>query len=201
MILLPDHKAVFISTTRCGTHSMFAVLKERYGGEHYKLRGDYHTRTVPGYARGWLKFVVTRNPYSRLASIWRVTQRNVSIAYGSKYKLRDGPFLDWPEYAKTLAEMAERAAIPQQGPTRIHLPQHQWLWKVPYDVILRLEDLDAECRKKLPFWTGPDRIERAPNVTDDWGPPWRELLQTHPETKDRARRWAGSDFDQFEYER
>ena len=190
MIVSDKHKFVFVSTMRCGTHTMFNALQGPvYQGYHEQRHGGYHNRIVPPRAKDWFTFAVSRNPYSRLVSIWRV------ITQGTRYRhytpLGKCSFPLFACWCAAEPNIGKRAGM--------LLPQGQWLDGIRLDTILRLEDLDAEV-KRLPFWTGPDHVEPAPNRTCIGQPHW-STYYSDPEIIAAAQDWAGDDFETYGYQR
>ena len=180
MILLPDLKAVYVSCPRTGSHTMFAVLTNRYGGSHYEPWDDYHRRDILPDCADWYKFTNVRNPYSRAVSIWR--------AMGMERKFRVAEM--------TFAAFAENLANGKLIAWRITLAQHVWHGENEYDEILKVESLDEDA-KRLSFWNGPDHIPVATNTTQ--GRPWIDEY-TGAIARD-IETWAGPEFERYGYER
>ena len=173
---------------RCGTHTMFNVLQGPvYYGAHFQDLDGYHGRKIPGKATDWFTFAVSRNPYSRLVSIWRViTQGERYRHYTPLGKCSFGLFACWCAAEPNIGKRAGML-----------LPQGEWLKGIRLDAVLRLENLDQEA-KRLPFWRGPDHIEPAVNRTCDGQPPW-PTYYSDPDIIAAAQEWAGGDFDTYGY--
>ena len=188
MIVSDKHKFVFVSTMRCGTHSMFAVLRgQPYCGYHEQHPGGYHNRIIPGKAQDYFTFAVSRNPYSRLVSIWRViTQGERCRHYTPLGKPTFPHFVCWAAAEPNIDKWAGML-----------IPQHRWLKGIRLDAVLRLEELDQEV-KRLPFWTGPDHVDPASNRTCIGLPHW-SAYYTDPVIITAARQWAGADFETYGY--
>ena len=188
MIVSDKHKFVFVSTMRCGTHTMFNALQgPPYHGYHERRLDSYHGRIIPDKAKDWFTFAVSRNPYSRLVSIWRV------ITQGERYR-HYTPLGQCP-FAKFVCWAAAEPNIDRWAGMLI--PQHRWLKGIRLDTVLRLENLDREV-KRLPFWQGPDHIEPASNRTCDGQPPWY-IYYSDPDIIAAAQEWAGDDFQTYGY--
>lgn len=189
MVISEPLEFVYVSNQRCGSHTMFCVLCERYGGVHRKEFG-YHCRVVPEQYETWFTFSTCRNPYSRAVSIWRATTKGVS-PYTKRF-----PFAgligsrEFPAFARWLPEGGA-------DPTRTMCwPQHKVLSLVRLDDVLHIENLDEEA-KRLPFWDGPDHIEPWTNQTHESQPDWKTLYTD--ELAECIQEWAGSDFERFGY--
>jgi len=185
MIILPNHKAVYISCERTGSHTMFKVLKERFGGYHYKGHG-YHGRVIPKDCRGWFTFATCRNPYARAVSIWWAATKNVR-ACGQRW-------VEQAEWNKTFGGFAQWLSKHPPGPT-ILWPQHRWFSGVLVNQFMHLEYLSDECRM-LPLWEGPGPEGHEGKTPHE---PWETYYD-----EDIARNiqmWAGAEFEMFGYSR
>ena len=198
MMILPNAEAVYISHQRCGTHTMFEVLREHYCGWHYKGDG-YHGRRVPDKYADWFHFSTCRNPYSLAVSIYRITMLHAD--YSVRWHVPEiVGATGWLNFARWLGE--DRHWDWAIGPS-ILLPQYVWFETLKLSAILRLEHLEEEANR-LPFWHGPAHIDPAANRTcfgscDD-GAPWQSFY-----ADDRVVRaiqaWAKTDFEDLGYDR
>jgi hypothetical protein len=193
MIIGKKHKFVYISHQRAGSHTMFHVLKNRYGGFHYKGDG-YHGRKIPNQYKKFYTFSTCRNPYSLAVSIWRVTVDGVKPrSYGAKFgvyrKVRSNNFKD---FAKWLSKATRRHSH------SIIMPQHLWFKGVRrLDTILHIEDIKIAVLA-LPFWDKSVRVGYAKNRTDRGQPHW-STYYTNPRVVDWVQQWAGPDFKKLGY--
>jgi len=222
MILLPDDHAVYISHPRCGSHTMFAVLKKYYGGLFFTGDG-YHSRILPESVAGWYVFSTCRNPYSLAVSIWRATTSTGSDFQRERWKFSEhmqdadaDTYLDgraagstesrsFGAFARLLAKTDftdPNYLLMDCRFSPLAYPQHIWFSLVVYQNVLcrvmRLERLEAEFRL-LPFWHGPNFLPRAANSTSDGkGPPWQKFYE-QPGVAADIEKWAGTDFEMFGY--
>lgn len=184
---LPDHAAIFVSTAKAGTNTMYAVLSKHYGG---RLSGGFHATQLP--ARASCVFTTCRNPYTRALSGWSsLTQRPGSkgksgqLVYES-IKRRQNPD-DFDLFCEALADGWIASPIAE--------PQHRWHDKFHPDTVLHLENLADEFRA-LPFSTGAP--EAWPVQNDSRA--HYTLDRLTPRAIDAIRRWAGPDFERFGYD-
>ena len=196
MIILPEHKAVYISHQRCGSHTMFDVLCNKYGGFHW--RGDsYHGRAVPPEYADWYWFSTCRNPYSLAVSIWR------STGYGKCWRfseiVADSGFLAFSRIL-TLLDWSFPPTWGIDG-SGMSMSQREWFEPVRHNLaaVLPLETL-ADAVTKLPFWREGDELGYANNRTDLGRPSWRTYYEDERAVKN-VQQWAGPDFDIFHYDR
>lgn len=186
---------MFVSTPKCGTHTMYDYLHRHYGPlrEH-----GFHESRLPAdlTARGWCVWTLTRNPYARLVSLWWTTtvrpldadadvRRRVEAYCGG-----DSGFWAFLRWLPT--------KFPDDG---LWQPQRYWLRRTPITHAVKMEELPGSLRA-LPWWDGPDELPRL-NVSTE-NPPnaghgdWRRHY-TEREMR-LARAWAQDDFDQYGYD-
>jgi len=203
MIILPKHKAVYISHQRCGSHTMFDVLCAKYDGYHCMDDG-YHGRVVPVEYRDWFWFSTCRNPYSLAVSIWRATAANLDdLAYSEQWCFaalaRDRSFT---EFTKVLIRL-DWSWKPtwQLDPTGISMSQTEWFEPVHENLkaVLQIESL-SNAVTHLPFWQEGVEVGHAKNRTDEGQPAWQTYYED-PEAVANVQRWAGQDFEIFGYDR
>jgi hypothetical protein len=66
MIISHEHKLLFLSSPKCGTHSGYQLLLS-YGGETIEAQ---HGVIVPDEYKDYFIFTFVRNPYDRVASMY-----------------------------------------------------------------------------------------------------------------------------------
>ena len=77
MILFPSQKIVLITPPKCASISLHVSLPAYGGIQVYGPQGDDssypigpHTSHIPSHAQDYRAYVVYRNPYDRLVSLW-----------------------------------------------------------------------------------------------------------------------------------
>ena len=185
MILLPLHKAVFVSTPKCATNTMYEVLKAEYGGQQ---TGDaFHWNRVPRECLDWFSFTVCRNPYARAVSVW------ASSRGAERYGVRDRVGSDEirPLFEYLLSNPPWRSMF---------MAQHEWLANVRLNTVLRLEDLENELWR-LTFWTGSSTLPRKNPTYPDMRKPWKWYYEQDAALQPLVEQWAGLDFERYGYSR
>lgn len=197
MILSHDHKFVFISTPKTGSHTFFTLLTNDYfHGE--RLGPLYHRRDMPEDVDGYTVFSTCRNPYERAVALWHSV---LHIEKEDRYRktwlsvLDDDSFLSFCRY---LAQRRMDIETIRGGPRlpMIAVPQWRWYQGMPGDTIpLHLENFEEEFNA-LPFITEHHQI---PHVLKREHASFDELKT--PEITDCINHWAEHDFKRFGYKR
>lgn len=176
MIVSKQHNFVFISQTRCATHTMYEVLQRDYRGQlHRAADGSMHNNQIPERYRDRFTWTIVRNPYSRILSTW--------------YLIRGRPHIP-PTFAEFTHSLITKPRKRYDWPC----PMHEWLEPIRVDHICRFEDL-PRCMWDLPFWHGPERLPKlyTSHTPKQW---W---LGYTTETATHVRLWAGEDFERYGY--
>ncbi|HET6442542.1 MAG TPA: hypothetical protein VFH53_09210 [Phycisphaerae bacterium] len=190
MIVSKARKFCFVSTPKCGTNSLYAVLQAAFVG--VRQPPGFHRNTIPAGARGLFRWTVVRNPFARAVSIWWSTVKNpknrrVARAELLKAKGRDDleAFMEW--ILEGPAESLARRCLRQN--------MTDWLRPAePFQAVLHLERLEQEVLE-LPFW----KPVPLPHLNrSDGRPPWRTFITSR--ARDLVLAWAGEDFERFGYE-
>ena len=176
------YKFVFISTPKCGTNTMFDLVEEHYDAT--RVTGNYHHTAVPAKYGHFLKFVICRNPYTRMVSLWMSTTQQAEDRYALRRNCSGNPdnftaFVTW---------------VTSTGwPHYLLTTQCSHLQGVRVDTILRLEHL-ADDFKVLPFFKGefPDQKLNAGYYD------YNKIMTV--QAKSMIRSWAKCDFERFGYE-
>jgi hypothetical protein len=198
MIISHEHKFVFVSTPKAGTHSMFPFLEKHYGG--LRQTGPYHRREVPPKCEDYFIFAVVRNPYNRAVSAWW------HLLYRMPYREIWRPIVgavDFAHFVKWACAWRARhnAWPPNRGNEVLH-NQTEWLSVMPrLDAVLHLETL-AQDFSRLPFCVGEPIIQRRNSggkgvEVSDYGR-WEDYM-TPEAVKMIAMQWAQPDFKRFGY--
>lgn len=192
MILLPDHHAVFISTPKVATHSMYQYLIEHYGGHHKGglTQTPYHPRVIPAEARNWMRFTNVRNPFTRAVSTW--------YSFSRKNKNRDEIVATWGgntflHFCKWL--LARDPNVLPYGAFETQTAWHEQNARTADLHFLRLEHL-TEDFAQLPFAGTPPPIPYKHVRQHEYGE-WRD--QYNGETKLLIAEFAEDDFSQYGY--
>lgn len=201
MRISKQHFFVFISTPKCGTHTIYQMLRDRFP-EGLKNHGLHNTR-IPQAYRDWPRWTVVRNPFSRAVSLWWSTCRcHPQDRYGA---IRGcGAMDDFPRFARWLASL--RGNTPHDP---LFLSQSEWLEPVQPIQALHLEHLGNELKRML-WWkegvelpqinTTKEKIKAQSEAEgiDIQRLTWLELCRDEAVQED-IRAWAGLDFHQFGY--
>ena len=138
MILLPKHRAIFISQSRCCTQTMYEALREDYGGEQISIHA--HDNNIPRQFWHWFTFAIVRNPFDRVVSLW-----------------------NWNNQGRSLEEFCRWLLNEAVSP----LPQAQWLANVNLSMALPFERF-PECLGWLPFWNNTTVPHRHKKEHKPW---------------------------------
>jgi len=194
MILSREHKFVFISTPKTGSHTFFKLLVEEYDGK--RLEGAFHRTEMPPNIDGYTVFSTVRNPYERLVALWNslLFAKPDPHAYRDTWLsvIRKDDFLTFCKFAAKHKDHIE--TMPEVRTPTLMMPQHRWYRRLPDNVLpLHLENIDAEF-KALPFVNDdviiPHELKREHATWDD--------LKSD-EIIELANIWAGEDFEKFNY--
>jgi hypothetical protein len=194
MILSREHKFVFISTPKTGSHTFFKLLPEQFNGK--RMDGPFHRTEMPMNTEGYTVFSSVRNPYERLVALWNslLHTKPDPHAYRDTWLsvIRKDDFLTFCKFAAKNKDKIETMADVRM-PT-LMMPQHRWYRRLPDNVIpLHLENIEEEFHA-LPFVTDrviiPHELKRRHATWDD--------LKTD-EIIECANQWAGEDFEKFGY--
>lgn len=186
MVILPEHKAVFVSTPKCATNTMYRVLT---GPPFNGIRQGphFHNRDVPTECRDWFTFSIVRDPYSRAVSIWWRTIHDTT----ARRIFRDSAPHDLAGFVRWLT------ARPLEAKSRrLCDSQSEWLRPVRLDRTLALEGLFLGLLT-LPFWrAGVD----VPHSNQCKGrPDWVQYMTD--DAVAAINEWANEDFYTFGYPR
>jgi len=190
MILCHQHRFVYVSTPKAGTHTMFRYLSERYGGHRI---GAYHRRHVPLGHLDYFVFAVVRSPYSRAVSAW------YHLLHREPYRSLWRPTVRRDDFRGFMEWMSRgHWQRPGMRGNVVMCPQDEWIAGINRapDAILRIENINQEFAQ-LPFATGPQSIPDDFSYSQVYGD-WRDMIDA--EMAALVRQWAGSDFARFGYE-
>jgi len=180
MIQNDEHEYVFVSTMKCGTHTMYELLKG-LGGRRV---GGFHTcdpRLIP---LGYFVFTVCRNPFTRAVSIWWST-----CVRDDRYRFRR--FMpDWKSF-ECFAECLLR--FKNKPPHILLATQTKWHGPVVFDRYLKLENLEPEFNA-LPFVQ--DHVVLPRLNTSTYKDYWEAYT---PDAIEMVREWGKEDFEKFGY--
>ena len=184
MMQAPDW--LFVSTTKCATRTMYAVLPQ-FGGERVD---GFHSRPVGQDNR--FTFAVCRNPLSRAVSTWWSTCKRDH----DKYAFRKASGCDvggFPKFVEWLTQEAPK--------DKLTMTQDDWHAGHRVDRFIWTENLDSDFYH-LPFIQGVARWESdkmpVEGATDPLREPWQDYHT--PETVAMIAEWAAEDFERFGYE-
>lgn len=182
MIVDIDRKWVFVSTPKCATNTMYAVLPQ-YNGQRV---GGFHQRDK-GILVNTFSFTICRNPYDRAVSIWWSTCHPHEKEYKSKR--------DYRAYLKDPTNFEEFILwfISHKGP---FISQTGWLKGLNINRYLRMEDLKKEFLT-LPFINKPPKEWPIENQTRNIRKHYSEYMT--PKAIAAVQKWAVGDFEKLGY--
>jgi len=186
MIIGP--KYVFISTPKCGTHTMYWLLKNHYGGKQKK--GAYHQKNVPKIHQKKFLFTVTRNPYSRAVSAWTSLLKPGAEDRYRKSWSRYCPASDFTSFMELLANRRPHTAAGAIAT----IPQYAWIGRNKCRAI-KIENLQEEFNE-LPF---VDKFIEIPHLLKRTDESWKEVITD--KSLQFIHKWAGKDFKRFGYQK
>lgn len=187
MMISHEHRFVFVSTPKAGTHSMYELLGQ-YGAHRY---GGYHETHLPPDVKGYYHFTTCRHPIDRLVAAWysllfHSDHRDAFVRHVGNDTLP--AFLRW-----VMKHPNHRNLI---GPGKMTItPQSVRLKHLRLDGVIRMERL-AQDFANLPFVDAPVDI---PHALSRPHPPWHVLIP-EPLLHDVVR-WLAPDFQCLPYER
>lgn len=187
MVILPEHKAVFVSTPKCATNTMYQVLT---GAPFNGIRQGphFHRLDVPPEYESWYTFTVVRNPYARAVSIWWRTVHDTT----ARRIFRDQAPHDLAEFVRWLSHNPHDAQS-----RRLSFSQARCHQNMRFDAIIHLENLAAEIHK-LPFWPASGATLHHLNVTQNCGN-WRRYMTD--DVIAAVDEWAPEDCEMYGYAR
>jgi len=183
MLILPEHRLVYLDHMKNATHTLYHVLGQ-CGAINEGVHHGY--RDLPRYCLDWGVIAAVRDPYTRAVSVWR----HLRARGTSELRLQmPGPHT-WERSMEWIAAFTRG---------RAHWFGSSEAWYRRFNVVhvLHVETLEADFRQ-LPFaHLHPQPLPRL-HVTgpDDSGPATmseRAVAAIH--------RWAGADFEEYGYER
>ena len=196
MIISDKYKYIFISTPKCGTHTMFKLLTKYFDGKRVRTNG-YHSTVIPDNIdiNEYTVFTTVRNPYTRLVALWH------SILY-----VRDDYTNSWSKYlpdkslesfVKLLAENKNNVRAIKAKMPKLVTPQYLWVKNMPHKTkFLHIEniteDFDALDFVKNKTYSIPHELKRN-HIK------WPEIKNNNIIT--HANLWAGNDFELFNYQK
>lgn len=187
MIFLHDRKLIYVGTPKSGTHSMEALLVERFGGE--LVPGiDYHSREVPVQLiiDGYRTFSAVRHPESRAVSIWHHITRRDPYCNWWLPRLTDDSLTATLKYL--VAHRDKR--VPGLRGEQVLYSQVRWLRDLATSFVLRLETLVVDLVANGFAATDADAYHK------NWDP--YEQPDLTDEQRALIRLWAADDYRWYE---
>jgi len=194
MIVNRKYKFVYLSMTKTASESLRPFFLHIRGSKNPDVRNRkgvrnfrHHDRVPPSYAASYDKIVAIRNPYTRIASIYAMAQRNnLNIPYESFEELVD-----------YLLEDVQKDQNEDYDWIR-WLPTWKYLEPIKnVKHILKFENLQEDIAK-LDFLKGKrvylSHINRSSKYES-----FDELAT--PEIIEKVNLWAGKDFELYGYEK
>jgi len=189
MIISSNHKYVYISTPKAGTHSLYDLLVKHFDGK--KIDGPYHNREIPSYCldSNYKIFTTVRNPLSRTLSIWNSLTQRENYKYIYLKLIGSDKFLDFVKWITTV----EPSKI-NTGKGRILLHrQSVYLRNLPIDYFIKIEHLNIDFPR-----LGIGQLDSYPHMLSRSYTSW-DMLKC--ETSSRIlREWLLPDYDFLGYD-
>lgn len=194
MIVMHEHRSVFVSVPKCGTKTLYEYLPAVLGGIRIQSAG-FHGVRIPSRLSDYRVLTCVRNPYERAVSLWWSTCRRGGDRYGFRARVtsRGGDPASFEDFMWMLIEDAP--CVAWLGP-----PMSEHLRGVPVGVVLRLESLAADLAAAFPEqknWPGLP----VNNATRLDRPSAAEYLAGNFTSRQLVEQWARNDFERFGYER
>ena len=143
---------MFIAVPKTGTRTIYKVLEEQYDGR----RQVDHQISVPGVNRNFFTFIIKRNPYDRICSVyWALCRRNPkSDAYGWIKSLNERGLANNLENFLLIVKSGKKHRVNHP------IPQYKYYRGNRIDRVLRFENLQEDFNQ-LPFVKGPFELPHA----------------------------------------
>ena len=183
MIRNDEHKYIFVSTMKCGTHAVYAMLKS-LGGRRV---GGFHDNNPALIPEGYFLFTVCRNPFTRAVSLWQ----NTCIKH-DRYRFRRflEDYTDFTQFTDLLVRWKRKEVSAGHV---LMVNQIHWHGHLTFDKILKLETLQSDFNS-LPFITESTPLPRL-NVGG-----YGDYKQHYtPEAVGNILEWAADDFKKLSY--
>lgn len=188
MIIGPDY--VFISVPKAGTHTMYWILKNHFGGKQQK--GAYHQKNVPKAHRKKFLFTMVRNPYARAVSAWTSLTKTDPRYKKAWVKQAGGP--DFESFMRLIAINRPKTRLPG---IIAPIPMHEWIGGIKFDKIIKIENLANDIHT-LPFIKDAEfKIPQLLKRTDK--DEYEKYLDD--KTIPLIHKWAKTDFKDFGYKK
>lgn len=222
MIILHEHKWIYVATPKTGTRSMINWLETHFPEGIEKIGPpSHHVTQVPDHlkrkCKGYRFFTTVRSPYSRMVSLWWSTCMRETGHYHFKEKMEKAGAGN-NERLEAFVSYIVRHPSTHQGVNIGHwgtVPQVDFLGSdfIPNPLVLKMEELPYysqenvdpnNCLMNLPFAT-PCAVADFPymnrsvpgeTLTPDW---WHAHLT--PRIIRMIDQWGNEDFVRFQYSR
>lgn len=186
MIYSIKHKYFWVSVPRTGTSSMMSFLIENYTGNRH---GMWHQLQIPKQYAHYHRFMVVRNPFTRLASWWRWCVYGKKHPYGVAFK--DTSLLYFLQWLVDHQHDCDTRNL------KYWCNQTEFAEEYKPNTVLKLENIKEDLLK-LPFVSKPVPVFKQHHKT--YGQqPW--LQYYGPKEIALVLRHSGVDFDTFGYDR
>ena len=190
MMILKEHRHVFIAVPRTASRSTYTWLARYYGGATV---GSYHQWRVPDHYKDFTIFIGVRNPYERCFSFYWWTCKEPPK--GGK-PLR----ADFATYMEHLIETKYGKGKENNKVPEIHGSMKNYYDNSGASVFIRLEHFQKDVMKKLPFVKGtPPAMPRKHGCRNKPQRRFTEVIRAREEQL--VWDYCKEDFDFFGYKR
>jgi len=181
MFICDNPKFVYVSFTKSGSSSMYALFNQHYAG----LNKPRHHRKIPDEYSIYPSFTVVRNPYSRMVSWWWSICKVGGDRYGHRKELAQAGLTE------SLADFCTLwSTKPESATSQSFIIENV----NDFDCVLKLENIEEDFNA-LPFVATHIEIPKA-NVKNK--PHWKDLI-TPEAIKVINQHWE-NDFTLLNYE-
>lgn len=215
MLVSDKYRFILATPTKCGTYSWEAICKQVDRDVLDKIRPGLHRMVVPGAYEDFERFIVVRNPYSRLVSMYHYfldpmnySQWGAKFVQGREHRNAkfDHPPMTFAQFVKFMKHERDKRPDGYLGSNTFRSPD-LWLNSLSenadllgYDGYIKIEDADDEINKKLGGAIPPPGHKHRTRSRKESGKKLPSYF-TGKRVRQMVEEWAAEDCQRFGYER